>query len=58
MSNTALRAALSAAIDLDIDDQFLDMMNIILSLLEIVSWLAPTFTDIGTTRRSFIIRAF
>lgn len=57
VSNTVLRTALSIVMNVGIDRSLLDMINIIATLLEIVSQLVPTITDVRTRWRSFIIRA-
>lgn len=58
VSITVLQAALSVVMNRGITNSLLDMINIIATLLEIVSQLVPTITDVRTTWRSFIIRAF
>lgn len=57
VSNTVLRTTLAVIMNSDVHS-VLDMINIIATLLEIVSQLVPTITDERTTWRSFIIRAF
>ena len=57
VSSTVLRAALSAVMD-SVQPSLLDMINIIATLLEMVSLLAPTITDVRSSWRSFITRAF
>ncbi|KAL9040271.1 MAG: hypothetical protein Q9214_004555 [Letrouitia sp. 1 TL-2023] len=55
LSSTILRAALGAAIDPNgIQASLKDITNIIAKLLETVSQLAPTVTDVRTRWRSFI----
>lgn len=58
VSSTVLRAVLSIVVDHDVGGSLMDMINIIATLLEMVSRLSPTVTDGGTWWRSFIVRAF
>ena len=58
VSSTVLRVALLAAMDQGIGNFPMDMINIIASLLEMVSRLSPTIKDASTLWRSFIVRAF
>lgn len=60
VSSTVLRVALSVVMDLENSsgDWLLEVTNIIATLLEMVSQLAPTTADARTLWRSFIIRAF
>lgn len=58
VSDTVLRTTLSAVMRRNANPSLLSMINIIATLLEIVSELAPTITDERTTWRSFIIRVF
>ena len=59
VSDTVLRAALSVFMDPEgIRHGLLNVVNVIAALLEMVSQLAPTITDIRTSWRSFITRAF
>ena len=58
VSSTVLRAALSVVMDSGIGPSLLDMVNIIATMLEMVSQLAPTITDVNTLWRSFIVRTF
>lgn len=59
VSSTVLRAALGAVLDPSgTQASLMDIINIIAKLLETVSQLTPTGTDVKTTWRSFIVRAF
>ena len=58
VSNTVLRAALCAIMDSGVNAALMDMINIIATLLEIVSRLTTTVTDAKGLRRAFIVRAF
>ncbi|MCJ1265673.1 hypothetical protein MMC22_005553 [Lobaria immixta] len=59
LSDNVLRAALSVFLDPEgIRHGLLNVVNVITALLEMVSQLAPTITDIRTSWRLFITRAF
>lgn len=58
VSSNVLRAALAAVIDPRCLLSLLEMTNIIAALVEIVSQLASTAPDGGTSWRLFIVRAF
>ena len=58
VSSNVLRVALSAVMDPGCVQSLLDMTNIIAALLEIVSQLASTASDDGTSWRLFTVRAF
>ena len=58
VSSTVLRVALSAAMDPGCQQSLLDMTNIIAVLVEILSQLALTVSDDGTSWRLFNVRAF
>ena len=58
VSSNVLRVALSAVMDSGCMLSLLDMTNIIAALLEILSQLAVTASDDGTSWRLFIVRAF
>ena len=58
VSTVVLRVALAAVIDSTCLLSLLDMTNIISALLEIISQLNSTASDIRTSWRSFIARAF
>ena len=58
VSNTVLRAALVAIMDSKTDVSLMDMINIIATLLEIISRLTTTVMDAKALWRAFIVRAF
>jgi hypothetical protein len=58
VSDTVLRVALAVIMEQGIEDSLLDLINIVATLLEIVSQLEATIADAGTAWRSFVVRAF